>query len=93
MENDRMVMWSLGAGKPSLAVLKPADGNSATVGNGTMVGISCDSHEIVNTQHAKALQLGGADEGAPGPRGDGGVFYGGYFRDLDGNKVVFFKMG
>jgi len=93
MENDRMVMWSLGREKPSVAVLKPADGNQATVGNGVMLGIGCDSHEVVNTLHAKALQLGAADEGAPGPRGDGGVFYGGYFRDLDGNKLVFFKMG
>ena len=93
VENDRMVMWSLGREKPSVAVLKPADGNQATVGNGVMLGIGCDSHEVVNTLHAKALQLGAADEGAPGPRGDGGVFYGGYFRDLDGNKLVFFKMG
>jgi predicted lactoylglutathione lyase len=93
MENDRMVMWSLGREKPSVAVLKPADGNQATVGNGVMLGIGCDSHEVVNTLHAKALQLGAADEGAPGPRGDGGIFYGGYFRDLDGNKLVFFKMG
>ena len=93
VENDRMVMWSLGREKPSVAVLKPADGNQATVGNGVMLGIGCDSHEVVNTLHAKALQLGAVDEGAPGPRGDGGVFYGGYFRDLDGNKLVFFKMG
>jgi predicted lactoylglutathione lyase len=35
--------------------------------------------------HAKALELGGADEGAPGPRGE--QFYAGYFRDLDGNKL------
>jgi len=31
------------------------------------------------------------DEGAPGDRGGG--FYGAYFRDLDGNKLVVFKMG
>ena len=41
--------------------------------------------------HAKALALGGQDEGAPGPRGDTG-FYGGYFRDLDGNKLNCFCM-
>jgi predicted lactoylglutathione lyase len=92
MENDRMVMWSLGREKPSIAVLKPSDGNQATVGNGVMLGVGCDSHDIVNTLHAKALTLGAVNEGAPGPRGTGG-FYGGYFRDLDGNKLVFFKMG
>ena len=41
--------------------------------------------------HAKALSLGGKDEGAPGLRGD--TFYGAYFRDLDGNKFVAFHMG
>jgi predicted lactoylglutathione lyase len=41
--------------------------------------------------HQKALELGGTDEGAPGPRGPG--FYIGYFRDLDGNKLNFFFGG
>jgi hypothetical protein len=39
-----------------------------------------------------ALNLGGTDEGAPGPRGGDG-FYAGYFRDLDGNKLNAFCMG
>ena len=39
----------------------------------------------------RALELGATDEGPPGKRGD--VFYGGYFRDLDGNKLVAFVMG
>ena len=43
-----------------------------------------------NALHKKALALGGKDEGAPGPRGDG--FYAGYFRDLDGNKLNAFCM-
>jgi len=38
-----------------------------------------------------ALALGGSDEGAPGPRGEG--FYAGYFRDLDGNKLNVFHAG
>src|SRR3546814_5383941 len=48
------------------------------------------SRENVDKIHAKALALGGKDEGAPGVRG--GNFYGGYFRDLDGNKLVAFHM-
>ena len=40
---------------------------------------------------AKALALGGSDEGAPGDRGDG--FYAAYFRDLDGNKLNVFCYG
>jgi predicted lactoylglutathione lyase len=37
------------------------------------------------------MELGAADEGRPGPRGDG--FYAAYFRDPDGNKLNFFCMG
>ena len=36
------------------------------------------------------MELGAKDEGPPGDRDDG--FYGGYFRDLDGNKLVFFTI-
>ncbi|MDZ4381804.1 MAG: VOC family protein [Parvibaculum sp.] len=85
----RFVGWSDGKG-PMLAVTKPHDGNKATFGNGTMIALAADSQETVNKVHAKALSLGGTDEGAPGLRG--GTFYGGYFRDLDGNKLVVFHM-
>jgi predicted lactoylglutathione lyase len=50
-----------------------------------MVAIAVESPEKVHEVHAKALELGAADEGAPGPRVDN--FYAGYFRDLDGNKL------
>ena len=50
-----------------------------------MVAIVVDSNDKVDKLHANALELGGADEGAPGDRGNG--FYAGYFRDLDGNKL------
>ena len=56
-----------------------------------MVALAMDSTEKVDSFHAKALELGAADEGAPGSRGDGG-FYAGYFRDLDGNKLNAFCM-
>jgi predicted lactoylglutathione lyase len=72
-------------------VIKPFDGKAATVGNGTMVALVMDSKEKVNALHKKAMELGGTDEGAPGPRGEG--FYAGYFRDLDGNKLNAFFMG
>ena len=90
MQNERFIGWSTGAGSPMFAVIKPFDGNKATVGNGTMISLYVDSTDKIDALHAKALSLGGKDEGAPGPRGEG--FYGGYFRDLDGNKLVFFKM-
>ena len=72
-----------------LAVIIPADGKSATAGNGTMVALRIDSQQRIRELHALAIKLGGTDEGAPGPRGTG-TFWGAYFRDLDGNKLVFF---
>lgn len=88
MESDAFIAWATGMGSPAISIIKPADGNAATVGNGVMVAIPLDSTEKVDAMHAKALELGGADEGAPGFRTDN--FYAGYFRDLDGNKLNFF---
>ncbi len=78
-------------GRPFLIVLGPYDKQPATVGNGSMHSFSFDSQEEVNAFHAKALALGGADEGAPGYRAP--TFYMSYFRDLDGNKLCAFTIG
>ncbi|MBT8148729.1 MAG: VOC family protein, partial [Pseudomonadales bacterium] len=91
MELDGFILWGTGFDKASLALAKPFDGNAATVGNGVMAAIMLDSKQAVDAMHSKALALGGADEGAPGQRGEG--FYAGYFRDLDGNKLNAFCMG
>ncbi len=45
----------------------------------------------VDAFHAKALALGGADEGATGYRAPK-EFYFSYFRDLDGNKLCVYCM-
>jgi predicted lactoylglutathione lyase len=89
--NERMVMWGNGRGKPMLAVCIPYDKQEATTGNGTMIALQLESKEQVERLHAKALELGGSDEGAAGERMPG--FYGAYFRDLDGNKFVGYTMG
>ncbi len=86
MDSEGFVAWSKAPGSPMLSIIKPFDGAPATVGNGVMAALVVKSREEVATVHAKALQLGGTDEGAPGLRGE--TFYGGYFRDLDGNKLV-----
>ena len=91
MEEDNFVAWATGPGAPALSVIKPYDSNAATVGNGVMVAIVVDSRDKVDALHAKALEMGGSDEGTPGDRGNG--FYAGYFRDLDGNKLNAFCMG
>lgn len=85
MSGDSFIAWSTKANAPAISIIKPHDGQAATVGNGVMVAIGVDSTEKVDALHAKALELGGTDEGAPGFRGD--TFYAGYFRDADGNKL------
>ena len=90
-EFERGISWGTGMSSPSLGVLKPFDGQAATHGNGTMVALAVDSTAKVDALYRKAIELGATDEGPAGPRGEG--FYAGYFRDLDGNKLCFFRMG
>ena len=89
-EGDTFVAYSTGPNSPAVSVIEPFNKEAATVGNGTMVAIAMDAPEKVDSFHAKALELGGTDEGAPGPRF--GNFYAAYFRDLDGNKLNAFCM-
>ncbi len=91
MELDGFVVWGSSLEDSALALTKPHDQQPATVGNGVMVAIRATSTDQVDAVYQKALELGGTDEGAPGPRGDG--FYAAYFRDLDGNKLNAFFLG
>ena len=90
MEGDRFVAWGTGMQSPSVGVIRPFDGQAATPGNGTMVALAVRTPAQVDALHARALALGGRDEGAPGERFKG--FYAAYFRDPDGNKLNFFCM-
>ena len=89
-ESDTGVSWGQKRGA-SLAVMKPFNGEPATVGNGVMVALAMRSKEDVDRIYAKAIALGAKDEGAAGPRGTG--FCAGYFRDPDSNKLCVFHMG
>ena len=88
-------MYGTGARAPGLAVTRPYNGEAAQPGNGAMVALAMDSRDKVDRLHARALELGGSDEGPPGVRGEDGdrAFYGAYFRDLDGNKLCAFCIG
>ena len=93
MEVNRVILWGGADGAPLFCVAQPADGKPATVGNGSMIALGAASPEEVDRLHAKALALGAADEGAPGPRENRDLkFYAGYFRDPEGNKLNFFHM-
>ena len=91
MDFGRSVAYGVSMDKPALGVGTPFDGKPAPVGTGVMVAIAVNSREMVDRLHRKALELGGTDEGAPGPRFEN--FYAAYFRDLDGNKLNAFFMG
>jgi predicted lactoylglutathione lyase len=56
-----------------------------------MLALPAETREEVDALYAKAIELGATDEGEPGERMP--TFYGGYFRDPDGNKACFYKMG
>lgn len=90
MEEGQFVAWGSSMEEPGFSITRPFDGQPATVGNGVMVALMMDSTEQVDAVYNKAIELGGTDEGAPGPRGEG--FYAGYFRDLDGNKLNAFTL-
>ena len=85
MEFDTFIAWGKPDGPAGIGLTKPFNGEPATVGNGMMVALQARDPEHVNAIYKAALDAGGTDEGAPGPRGDG--FYAAYFRDLDGNKL------
>ncbi len=90
MDFGRGYAWGTAMDKPALGVMIPFDQQPAQPGNGTMTAIVVDSPQKVDEAYARALALGGTDEGQSGPRGPG--FYAGYCRDLDGNKLNFFCM-
>ncbi len=65
----------------------PFDHQPATFGNGTMIAFLVDSRRAVELFHSTALENGGTDEGAPGPRPADSTIYYAYARDPDGNKI------
>jgi len=91
MDLGRLAALGTPSGGAMLAVCTPYNEEAPSPGNGNMVSIAPGSKELVDKLYAKALELGGTDEGAPGQRMDG--FYGAYFRDADGNKICFCHFG
>jgi len=93
MTDERMLGWGTNPTDTMFSVISPFDENDATVGNGVMVAFDVGSPANVEKVYAKALSMGATDEGHPHDRGSSMGFYGGYFRDLDGNKLVAYCLG
>ena len=93
MTDERMLGWGVNPRDTMFSVITPFDEEAATVGNGVMIALDAKTPEAVEKFYKKALELGGTDEGGPHDRGSSMGFYGGYFRDLDGNKLVAYCLG
>ncbi len=73
---------------PEFWIGSPHDGGRAGVGNGVHVCFLANSQDEVKAFHAKATELGGKDDGAPGLRPEyTDNYYAALVRDLDGNKI------
>lgn len=92
IDNERMSIWADASGKGMVGLFTPYDEKTATIGNGSMIALAVDSAETVEKMHAKAIALGGTDEGEAGPRGAGGTIFS-YVRDPEGHKLAFFARG
>ena len=83
---DNGSIWGVDA--PSFFVLKPANGQPASVGNGVTVSFEAPNRAAIDAAHGAAVARGARDEGAPGPRNWKENAYAAYFRDPDGNKIA-----
>jgi catechol 2,3-dioxygenase-like lactoylglutathione lyase family enzyme len=74
--------------QPAFWVQLPHDQQAASRGNGVHIAFNATSEEMIRAFHRAALDAGGSDDGAPGPRPDYGPdYFGAFVRDLDGNKL------
>ena len=86
-------MYGTGMNRPGIVLVRPFDQAPANPGNGNMIAIPFDARDKVDAFHARALELGGSDEGPPGYRGDPALgYYFAYFRDPDGHKFAAFNV-
>ncbi|VVE57167.1 VOC family protein [Pandoraea anhela] len=86
---DNGSIW--GQSAPSFFVLKPANGQPATVGNGVTVSFEAPNRAAIDSFHKTALAAGGTCEGPPGTRGWAPNAYAAYARDPDGNKLAVYS--
>ena len=90
-EWEAAIAWGEAGGAAGIGLMKPYNGEPATVGNGVMVALEAKDPAHVDRLYAAALANGGTCEGPPGVRENApGKQYGAYLRDPDGNKICAF---
>ena len=57
MEADTFIAWGVSPKSPAISIIKPQDGNAATVGNGVMVAIAMDHFcsDVIRGQASKMV--------------------------------------
>ena len=84
LEFERDDLLAFGSGESGRLILYAGERPVA----GVHVAFSAPSREAVDAFHAAALEAGGRDNGAPGPRPEYHAgYYGAYVFDPDGNNV------
>ena len=77
-----------GRAYPEFWIGAPHDGGRAGVANGVHIAFLANSEQEVQAFHARALELGGQDDGAPGLRHEYEPgYYAAFVRDPDGHKI------
>ena len=77
-----------GAGITVFSLNLPADGDSATLGNGVHVAFEVERRAAVDAFFRVAIANGGAGDGDPGLRPEyDDNYYAAFVRDPDGNKI------
>ena len=77
-----------GLERPIFIIGRPYNREVASPGNGQMIAFQAPTRAVVDRCHTVAIRNGGTSEGDPGlrPRYHPS-YYGGYFRDIEGNKL------
>ena len=92
IKTDRILFLGKSMDDIMLSICIPHNQEKQHCGNGNMFAITPGSKEKCSEMYHKAIALGATCEGEPGQRVPD-LFYGAYFRDFDGNKVVFSHFG
>lgn len=87
-QSSRSIFWRFPQGS-MLSLTNPFNKSPSDPGNGNMIMLIAKDKAAVDAIYSQSIKLGGVSEGEPGYRYKG-RYYGGYFRDLDKNKIAVF---
>lgn len=90
-EEPNLTSFGTNRHKPMFAICQPLNNQPASIANGSMITLHCQSVEEVDRLFDRVLSLGAVSDGDAGTRFGAG-FYAAYFRDLDGHKLNFYTI-